>query len=470
MALTDVIVIGAGPAGIRAAIEAAAHGLQVLLIDEQPTAGGQIYRALGERVAPPPGALDVLGKDYWSGRELIDELRASQVEYVPGAAVWTVEKEPLAVGYVVGERAFLRTAQHVIVAAGAYERPVPIPGWTLPGVMTAGSAQVLMKSAGVIPAGRIALAGSGPLLMLVTSQLLAAGANVVAYLDTASAASWRSALPHLPRALGAPNILLKGLALQLQIARSRVPTYRGVTKLACLGAEKATGISFDSAGGTREIAADLVLLHEGVVPHVQISRLLGLEHQWYEAQRYWRPVVGKWGESSDARIHLVGDGAAIGGATVAAASGRIAALDVAMKLNAISAQERDRSAAALFAQRSKDLRVRPLLDHLYPPPQEICAPSDPTVVVCRCEEVDVAEIATCVGAGSNGPNQLKAFSRCGMGPCQGRMCGLTVAEIIARERDVPIEQVGYYRVRAPIKPMPLSALASLEIDQDSASS
>ena len=470
MAATDLIVIGAGPGGIRAAVEGASHGLRVLLIDEQPTPGGQIYRALGANTEPAPGSRDILGADYWRGRDVIDALRGSQVEYVPGASVWTVEKEPLSVGYVVGEQSFLRTAQHVIIAAGAYERPVPIPGWTLPGVMTAGSAQVLMKSAGVIPNGRIALAGSGPLLMLVTSQLLSAGANVVAYLDTATVGSWRSALPHLPRALGAPGMLSKGLAMQLQIARSRVPSYRGVAKLACLGAEKATGIRFDSAGSTREIAADLVLLHEGLVPHVQITRMLGLEHQWYEPQRYWRPVVGKWGESSNERIHVVGDGAAIGGATVAAASGRIAALDVAMKLKAISSQDRDRAAATLFAQRGKDLRIRPLLDHLYPPPPEICAPSDPTVVVCRCEEIDVAEIATCVGAGSNGPNQLKAFSRCGMGPCQGRMCGLTVSEIIARERDVPIEQVGYYRVRAPIKPMSLSALASLEIDEDDASS
>lgn len=464
MAPTDVIVIGAGPAGIRAAVEAAAHGLQVLLIDEQPTAGGQIYRALGEHVAPAPGGLDVLGKDYWSGRELIDELHASRVEYVPGAAVWTVEKEPLAVGYVLGERAFLRAARHVIVAPGAYERPVPIPGWTLPGVMTAGSAQVLMKSHGVVPSGRVVLAGSGPLLLLVAGQLLAAGANVVGYLDTSRPANRRSALPHLPSALAAPRLLAKGLAMQFRLARGGLPSHRAVSRIACLGTDQVSGVRFESGGSSHEIAADLVLLHEGIVPHVQITRLLGLEHEWYAPQRYWKPRVGIWGESSDPRIHVVGDGAGIGGALVAAASGRIAALDVATKLMALPADKRDRAAAPLFTRKTRELRIRPLLDHLYPPPQEICAPSNPNVVVCRCEEIDVAEVRACVNAGSDGPNQLKAYSRCGMGPCQGRMCGLTVAEIMADERGVPIEQIGYYRVRAPLKPMSLAALATLDSD------
>ncbi len=468
MATTDVIVIGAGPGGIRAAVEADARGLRVLLIDEQPTPGGQIYRALGENVEPPSGAVDILGKDYWRGRDVIDALRASRVEYVATAAVWTVEKQPLAVGYVVGERAFLRSARHVIVAAGAYERPVPIRGWTLPGVMTAGSAQVLMKSAGAVPTGRIALAGSGPLLLLVACQLLSAGANVVGFLDSATAANRRSALRHLPRALGAPGLLAKGLAMQRQLASSGVPTHRAVTKLACVGTDRVTGIRFEAGGKAGEIAADLVLLHEGVVPHVQITRLLDLEHEWYEPQRYWKPSVGSWGESSDPRVHVVGDGAGIGGATAAAASGRIAALDVAAKLEKLTTTERDRIAATLFAQRDRDLRVRPFLDQLFRPPPEICAPSDPEIVVCRCEEVKVAEIRACVGVGSNGPNQLKAYSRCGMGPCQGRMCGLTVSGIMADERGVPIDEVGYYRVRPPIKPMPLSALAALEIDENRA--
>ncbi|MDA7949571.1 MAG: NAD(P)/FAD-dependent oxidoreductase, partial [Hyphomicrobiaceae bacterium] len=458
----DVIVIGAGPAGLAAAAEAARRGLQVMLLDEQPAPGGQIYRALTRNTTAGADEPGILGKDYWRGRSLIEAIEGTDIEYVPGATVWTAETDPLTVGYLVEDRTFLRAARFLIIATGAYERPVPIPGWTLPGVMTAGAAQILMKAEGAVLGGRIVLAGSGPLLQLVTCQLLKSGADVAGLLETTATQDYLAAARHLPRALGARDLLLKGLDMRRTIKASGIPVHKGVKNLRCDGKNALESISFESGGKPHRIEADLVLLHEGVVPHVQISRLLNLSHEWFEAQRYWRPVLDDWGETSASGIFVAGDGAGIDGARAAEASGRIAALQVVARLGALSKEDCDREAAAAFTQKKKEQRIRPLLDHLYSPPSHIVCPEDPSTIVCRCEEVRVREIHACMETGCGGPNQLKAYSRCGMGPCQGRMCGLTVSELMAKHRGVTPDDVGYYRIRAPIKPIPLSALAALE--------
>lgn len=466
MPMTDVIVVGAGPAGLSAAAEAATYGLQVLLLDEQNHPGGQIYRGVSENVKPAGCGIDILGEDYWRGRELTDALHDSNVEYVPGSTVWTAENDPPAIGYMVGGRSYLRPARHIIIATGAYERPVPIPGWTLPGVMTAGAAQILMKSDGAALNGRIILAGSGPLLMLVTCQLLMTGANIAGLLETTRARHYLSASRYLPLALGARKLLQKGLSMRSTIKASGIPIYPAVSAMRGNGAEKFEEISFKSRGRSHSLSADLLLLHEGVVPQVHISRLLNLQHEWHRTQRYWKPVLSEWGVTSSEKISIVGDGGGIDGARAAEVGGRIAALHVIARLRAISTEERDKIAAPLFSQKRKEKRIRPLLDHLYRPPEEILCPTDPDTVICRCEEVDVREIRDCIRSGCEGPNMLKAYSRCGMGPCQGRMCGLSVSEIIASQHHKSVEKVGYYRVRTPIKPIPLSALATLETDED----
>ncbi|MEM8744777.1 MAG: FAD-dependent oxidoreductase [Pseudomonadota bacterium] len=463
---TDVIVIGAGPAGISAAVEASRHGLRVLLLDEQFAPGGQIYRALARNTVAGADEPGVLGEDYWSGRSLIEALDGSDIEYVPGATVWTAEADPPMVGYLQDDRSYLRSARSLIVATGAYERPVPIPGWTLPGVMTAGAAQILMKAEGAALGGRIVLAGCGPLLQLVTCQLIKSGADIAGLLETTTMSDYLSAARYLPSALGASDLLAKGLKMRRTIKSSGIPVYKGVTNLRCDGTDAVEGISFESGGKSHHIEADLALLHEGVVPHVQISRLLDLEHEWYEPQRYWRPVLDRWGETSAKSVFIIGDGSGIDGALAAEASGKIAALQVAARLGALSEDERDQKSAEARHRKAKQKRIRPLLDHLYSPPEYVVCPEEPSTIVCRCEEVRVRDIHACMETGCDGPNQLKAYSRCGMGPCQGRMCGLTVSELMAKHRGVATDEVGYYRIRTPIKPIPLSALAAMEADEE----
>ena len=452
----DLLIIGGGPAGLAAAIEADGLGLSALVLDEQHAPGGQIYRGI-ETVHPE--TLAVLGDDYRQGAALAETFRSSNAAYQPGASVWRVDEDGT-VAYSQDGKAATAKGARVLVATGAMERPVPIPGWTLPGVMTAGGAQVLLKSSGMVPSGRVVVAGCGPLALLITQQLIRAGANVVALLETTRLGDYLSAAPHLLTALRARDYLRKGRQLRRDIREAGVPIHSSVEGLAAVGEDKVRAVAFTRNGAQSEIPTDTLLLHFGVAPNTQITRQVFCDHEWYEPQRYWRPVRDAWGATSQAAIAVAGDGGGIDGAVAAALTGRLATLDAAHRQGKIDQAERDRRAAPLRTEFATHQAIRPLLDALFPPPPQICAPDDATIV-CRCEEISAGDIREAVALGAMGPNQLKAFTRCGMGPCQGRMCGLTVSELIAKARGEAVEDVGYYRIRPPIKPVTLGELAAM---------
>ena len=458
----DLLVVGAGPAGLAAAVTAADLGLSVLVADENPAPGGQIYRGI---TATPVADRAVLGADYWRGEALVDALAASDAAYLPGAAVWTLgavaaDAEGPA-GFEAGlsrdGRARLVRVREVVAATGAMERPFPIPGWTLPGVMTAGAAQIALKTAGLVPDGRAVVAGCGPLLYLLTAQLRAAGAAIVAILDTAPRANWASAAPHAPDFLRSPY-LAKGLSL---LAAGRgLRRVRGVTALRAEGAERVSAVTFARGAREERIECDLLLLHQGVVPGTNLSNAAGCAHEWDADQLCWRPTVDAWFETSVPGLAVAGDGAGIAGAEAAAPRGRIAALGAAARLGRLTSTERDRRAAPVRAALDGAGRGRRFIDALYRPAEAFRVPAD-TAVVCRCEEVTAGQIREAVALGATGPNQVKSFLRAGMGPCQGRLCGLTVTEIVARARGVAPAEVGAYRLRPPFKPVTLGELAGL---------
>ncbi len=456
----DLAVIGAGPAGMSAASVAGSLGLKVVVLDEQAREGGQIYRNVD---VASDGVNALLGADYVAGRVLVHRLRQSRVEVRSGTLVWDVAADRTLSLLSAGRSTQLR-ARHVLVATGAMERPSPVPGWTLPGVMNAGAAQIALKSGPSVPAGRVVLAGTGPLLLLVACQLLAAGTQVTALIETGPRDNLLPALRRLPGALRAPMPLLKGLRMLARLRAAGVAWYRHASALAIEGDAGVRAVTFSHRGERHVLPADMVLLHHGVVPNTQLSRLLRLEHAWNDAQLAWHPVRDAWGATSLDGIWIAGDGAGIDGARAAEASGALAALAVAGALGRIGEGERDRLARRWQAQRARERVVRPFLDALYRPPRWIGSPPD-AALVCRCEEVSAGRIREMARLGCAGPNQTKFFSRCGMGPCQGRLCGFTVTQILAQAHHASPDEIGAYRVRAPIKPIPLHALA--EMDRES---
>ncbi len=446
-------IVGAGPAGMAAAVLASELGLDAILVDEQNAPGGQIYRAIEHAQPDTP-----LGPDYLASRPLLAALRGSRVDYRPNTTLWHVDPDGTLFLENAG-RTETVTARRLLLATGAIERPVPIPGWTLPGVMTAGAAQILLKTADLVPEGRIVLAGQGPLLYLVAAQLVRAGTPPVAILETASLDNYLDAARHLAGLWPGRGLLMKGVGLFAAIKRAGVPIRRGVHGIKAVGRRKVDRVFWE--GG--ELAADYLLLHEGVIPNVQISLALQLRHEWDEPQLCWRPALDAWGQTSLPNVAIAGDGGRIAGAEAAALAGRLAALDAAMWLGHIGEAERDSRARPIRAALDRERALRPFLDRLYRPSRSVIVPVEDEIIACRCEEVSVGQIRRAARLGATGPNQLKAFTRCGMGPCQGRICGPLVAAIVADVHRRPIAEVGTYRPRAPFKPITVGALADLEI-------
>ena len=447
----DFAVIGAGPAGMAAATLAAELGLDTVLIDEQDAPGGQIYRGVERAPAGSP-----LGDDYLAGKPLAAALRASQAHYLPSTTVWHIDPDGTLSLISAGASSAIR-ARRVLLAMGAIERPVPIPGGTLPGVMTAGAAQIALKTADLVPSGRTVLAGQGPLFWLVAAQLIRAGAPPALMLETRPHANLHAAAPLLARTLWpGRRALAKGLGLIGEVKRAGVPILRRVAGLRAIGGARLESVAWD--GG--EAPADLLLLHEGVIPNTQVSLGLQLDHRWDAAQLCWRPVTDEWGATRLSTIAIAGDGGGIAGAEAAAPSGQLAALDAASFLDKIDPAERDRRAAPIRRALRRELAIRPFLDALYRPAPPVLVPPD-EVIACRCEEVTVAQIRQAARLGAQGPNQAKAFTRCGMGPCQGRICGPIVGAVMADTLGKPIAATGTYRPRAPYKPITVGALAGL---------
>ncbi len=464
-ATCDMVVIGAGPAGMAAAEEAASHGLGVTVLDEQPEPGGQIYRNISTNVLHDGALGRILGPDYLHGatlaRRFVMACEDGRIDYRTDTVVWQVDDDLTVHLSRNGVAEDLR-ARRIVVATGAMERPVPIPGWTLPGVMGAGAAQIMLKASAAVPDGPVVLAGAGPLLLLVAQQLLDAGATVAALLETTRFSDYLGALPKLPAALRNHAALRKGMAMRRRIDRAGVAIHAGVSGLAAVGGDRVEAVRFARGGMIGEIPTTTLLLHQGVVPNVQVTRQLGCAHVWDDAQRCWRPELDDWGSTSIDGIAVAGDGGGIAGAEAAALAGQMVGLDAAHRLGKLDGKERDARAAPLRRARATQLAIRPLLDALFSPPAEILAPPDAATVVCRCEEVTAGMIREAVTLGATGPNQMKAYLRCGMGPCQGRFCGLTVAEIIAAACGQSMEETGYYRIRPPIKPVTLGELAGIE--------
>jgi NADPH-dependent 2,4-dienoyl-CoA reductase/sulfur reductase-like enzyme len=453
----DYIVIGAGPAGMAAAATAARLGVATLLIDEQPAPGGQIYRGVE---GAQRSASAVSAADWARGAALAAEFRASGAHYRPGTQVWQLEADARV--YVTDGTAARRLrARRVLLATGAMERPMPLPGWTLPGVMTVGGAQILYKSSGWLPPPGTWIAGSGALLWLYAAQALEAGARIAGLLDTTPSRNYLRALRYATGALRHSEDLERGLELKRRVRAAGVRIVNDVTEVEAKGDGQLTGIRFCARGQWQQHAAAMLLLHQGVVPNAHATRSLGAAHRWLPLQRCLAPVVDAWGNLSAEGYAAAGDCAGIVGAQAAALQGRLAALDTARALGAIDTAQRDREAAPLRRALAQQVAARPFIDRLFLPRENFLAPAD-EVLVCRCESVSARQVRAAVRLGCVGPNQMKAYTRCGMGPCQGRMCGSTATEIIAHERGLEPEAVGAFNVRAPLKPLTVSEWAALD--------
>jgi NADPH-dependent 2,4-dienoyl-CoA reductase/sulfur reductase-like enzyme len=445
---TDVAIIGAGPAGMAAAIEARRHGLAVTVLDDQPAIGGQILRGVtGTRR---------VHYETW-GAPLASAFQQSGARHVRGASVWARDGKTLVYG-VEGQTCRLQ-AKAVILATGSMERPVVLPGHTLPGVVTVGALQSLLKGSAAVPSGRYVLAGSGPLLLLTALQLTEAGAPPLAIIDTTPRGRWRTSLRKAPGLVGDPALALSGLKLLARIRMAKIPVFRHATDLRVLGTDRAEGLAFRTEGHEHRLEAGMVALHDGVVPNDQLAVSFGCASRWNADAQAYAMVTTAEVRASVGGIWIAGDAAAISGGYLATVTGRLAALDVARELAILTAEAHAEAAAPVLAERSRRLAARRFVDALYAPTLS-AAKADGTALLCRCEEVPVSRVRAVIAEGATGTRQVKAATRCGMGPCQGRQCTLSLVSVLAEELGAAVTDFSRPSLRTPGRPITVAELAA----------
>lgn len=456
MSRFDLLVVGSGPAGMATAIAARRLGLSVAVVDDQPAPGGQIWRSV-ETISRRDA---ILGPAYVEGRAVANSFRACGATYMPGFQLWKVDEGLRAWLSCDGQAQGIEAAA-IVLATGAQERPAPFPGWTLPGVLTVGAAQIMLKNAGQVPTEPAWIAGSGPLPLLYAVQLLRAGGTIAGYLDTTPAGQWRRSLRYLPKALRAAGDLLKGLGWMAQLRASGTPVFRQVETLEACGGDRLEELRFSARGNAIKTAATgILLVHEGVVPNIHAPLSLDCDIAWNPGQDCFAPVLDEWGESSRAGVYVVGDGAGIAGAKAALLRGEVAALRIATKAGRLSDTSAANLARPVRRKLARELAARPFLDAMFRPRAQVFEPADETIV-CRCEELRAGDIRVAATVGQPGPNLVKSATRCGMGPCQGRQCGYSVTRILAEVQDRSPAEVGFFHIRAPLKPVTLGELAAL---------
>jgi NADPH-dependent 2,4-dienoyl-CoA reductase/sulfur reductase-like enzyme len=440
--MKPVVIVGAGPAGISAARTLLDHGIKACLVDESLRGGGQIYRrqpANFQRTAKQIYGFEARKAE--AVHRTLDEL-APLIDYRPQTLVWNAEDGRL--DMLNNGRAESVEYARIIVATGATDRILPVPGWTLPGVYSLGAAQIALKYQGCAIGERVAFCGSGPLLYLVAYQYAKAGAQVVAVLDSAPFSAQCRAVPALLRQ---PLILAKGLYYRAWLTAHGVPVHQGATLQQIDGEQRVRGIRWDQ----QVLECDAVGFAHALRSETQLADLLGCEFAWSALNRAWLPQRDGAGRSSVSDVYLAGDGAGIMGADAAAMAGERAALAV-LEDSGIAIDHR--RPAELEQQLAAIQRFRHGLETAFPFPEDWAAQAPDALILCRCEEVSVGDVRAVVDEGHWEINRVKAHCRVGMGRCQGRMCGLAAAEIVAERSGRAVENVGRLRGQAPIKPLP----------------
>ncbi|MDA0675449.1 MAG: NAD(P)/FAD-dependent oxidoreductase [Proteobacteria bacterium] len=456
----DLMVLGAGPAGMGAAIEAAKAGVSVAIADESPAPGGQVYRSFLSGMKVTDAA--ALGPDYAIGSGLKAELAASGARPAFGERVWFV-----APGFrieSVGAGGVSRwDAKAVVAATGTSERVVPVPGWTTPGVMGLAAATILLKAQRMVPGERTVVAGCGPLVTAVAAGIIKGGGKVAAMVDLAGQVDWLKALPAM---MARPDLLARGLGWQAKIRAAGVAVLHRHAVVEIRGGDRVREVVLCPVdenwrpirGRERVIEADAVALGHGLIPGTEVTRLLRAEHRFVEDRGGWIATRDDDMRTTVERLYVAGDGAGISGAAAAELEGRLAGLAAARDLGRLSPSEYAAKAAPLKAKLAKAERFGIQMSKMMTPKPGLLDAVTPETVVCRCEDVTRAEIEETVKAGAFEVNQLKSWTRCGMGPCQGRICGDTAARLVAGHVGGR-ENAGSWTARVPIRPVQLDELA-----------
>jgi NADPH-dependent 2,4-dienoyl-CoA reductase/sulfur reductase-like enzyme len=466
-AQTDIAVIGAGPAGMNAALAAAELGLKVSLIDAYRQAGGHYFKQM-----PPEFRATATTQRQKQAELIFGRLSHPNITLLTGTQVWGIYEGNLLTLFGPQAPPQLQ-ANAVILATGAYDRPVAFPGWTLPGVMTAGAAQTLLKSQRVLPGRRILVAGSGPLPLALGAALVWAGAEVTALLEGSPQVT-RFGRDRLVSLWGQWSRLTEAAQYGWALLRARVPTRLSWGVVQALGTERdavegAVIAKLDAswrpiAGSEQIVDCDTICLGYGFVPSTELCRLAGAQHTYQPRLGGWTPLRDQFMQTTIPGLYAAGDGAGIGGAAQATIEGRIAAVAAAQRCRsqAITGEELAGLLATELSALRREKHFQRLYGELFTPGPGLDELATEETIICRCEAIRLAQVIEAVALGADTVSAVKNLTRTGMGECQGRLCGPLVASQVARLCAKNRQAVGPFTPRPPIHPLPLGAVAGGE--------
>jgi glycine/D-amino acid oxidase-like deaminating enzyme len=440
----DLLVVGAGPAGLSAAIAAAEAGARVVVLDERTASGGQYAKPLApsHRDAAPDAQARI-------GDSLRARAAAAGVSIRQGATVWGGFAADEIAAIVQGVAITFRP-RRLVIAPGAHEAPGARPGWTLPGARTTGALQTLVRTQRVSPSARVLVAGSGPLNIQLAVELLRGGITPLAVIEAAPRPSASSIGAAWRMARTAPDLLAQGIGMLATLRRAGVRVIHDARLVALEGEAAVRAAVVATPAGERRFAAEVVALNQGFQPEVGLARALGAAHRFVDrGLGHLATDTDADGRTSLPGVFAVGDGAALGGSRVAMARGRLAGLAAARELGFAAPED-----AAARAGLARALGFQQALAVLFPPPTPRLDLLADDTVVCRCEEVTAGRLRREIADGLSGLAALKKATRAGMGRCQGRFCAATVARLCP---DDPAEP-GFAAPRAPVRPVAASAL------------
>jgi len=458
---TDLAIVGAGPAGLSTAHVAAANGVKVSIFDDNSLPGGQYFRQL-------PGGFQrtvqtAFDKDRARAEALYEVVRQTGVSYFPDATVWDIPDDGV-LAFTRGSESGRLRAKLIVIAAGAYDRPVPFPGWTLPGVVTAGGLQNLIKGQRVVPGRRAVVAGNGPLVLLVAASLVRAGAQLVEAAEAAPIIRrlWRQ----IPDLLSAPAIVRQAMEYLTIMLRAGVSLRTGWTAIEAHGdgeCEEVVLAPIDAKGGivrtaARAVPADLLVLAFGLLPSTELLRICRAEMSWDSLRGGWLPRRSAEFETSRAGVFAIGDGSTIGGVEIALAEGHLMGLVAAEHLGCLTANAARKLKRPITARIARLSRFRRGLERLYEPPATYLDLITPETTICRCEDVTAGEVSSRQNQGYSSANAVKSSTRLSMGRCQGRNCLRTLVDLVAWHTGIPPEEVELPRARPPARPVRIEDL------------
>jgi NADPH-dependent 2,4-dienoyl-CoA reductase/sulfur reductase-like enzyme len=448
----DVAVVGAGPAGLAAAVTAAEAGLDVVLIDAGRRPGGQYYRHhVGET-----GELHHGWDAFTRLRDRLD-----RVTYLPGHRVWHVERG-FTVHAIAGdrdERPVRIQAKTLVIAAGAHDRSLPFPGWELPGVLTAGGAQALLRGDLVTAGSRVVVAGTGPFLLPVAAGLARAGARVVGVFEGNRPYGFAR---HVARH---PDKAVEAAGYAAALARHRIPYRTGQAVVAAHGSDAVEAVTvarLDRAWlpvSERVVECDAVAAGYGFTPQLEIPLQLGCATR-VDVDGSLVAEVDAAQRTSVSGVYAAGETTGVGGAQLSLVEGELAGLAVAEALRgAVS----PRAAVRRLAARRRRLRTFASAMHrAYAVRPGWTSRLRDDTIVCRCEEVSCAQFAAAAELGAADPRSAKLLSRAGMGWCQGRVCGYATTRLTAAAtgREPDADDLRGIAQRPIAQPVRLGDLAS----------